>query len=138
MPARTLWGFDATPIYRQFALDVALDVVHLWDPPPIVLRYLKTGDESIRARVGALAFDAAWGPIARPGAKDAAGAVERAAHEDAAVAAADTPSWARAAVVRATATTDPSVRLSLAKKQSRRLAALLIGGRRLYGQRHIP
>ena len=39
---------DAAVVLRRFARLCALDVVHLWDPPEIVLRYLKTGDESIR------------------------------------------------------------------------------------------
>ena len=45
-------GADATEVLRQFARMCALDVVHLWDAPEVVVRYLKTGDESIR--------DAAW------------------------------------------------------------------------------
>ena len=34
---------------RRFACDCALDVIHLWDAPPIIKKYLKTGDEKLRA-----------------------------------------------------------------------------------------
>jgi len=42
-------GADATEALRKFARMCALDVIHLWDAPDVVVRYLKTGDESIRA-----------------------------------------------------------------------------------------
>jgi len=44
-----LWGYDATDVLRKFARMCALDVIHLWDAPDVVVRYIKTGDESIRA-----------------------------------------------------------------------------------------
>jgi len=47
---------DATELLRYFARMQALSVIHLWDPPDIVLDYLMTGDESLRAA----AWDAAW------------------------------------------------------------------------------
>ena len=53
-------SIDATPIMRLFARRVALDVIHLWDAPPIVKEYLETGDESKRAAAWAAARDAAW------------------------------------------------------------------------------
>ena len=57
-------GIDLTDTLRLFARKCALDVIHLWDAPEIVVRYLKTGDESIRdvARdaAKAAARDAAW------------------------------------------------------------------------------
>jgi hypothetical protein len=40
--------FDATDTLRHFERLCALDVIHLWDAPEIVRRYLETGDESIR------------------------------------------------------------------------------------------
>jgi len=94
-----LWGFDATDTLWRFARLCALDVVHLWDAPDIVVRYLKTGDESIRdaawdaARAAArfAARDAAWAAAraaARAAAWDAARAAARAAAWDAARAAA--------------------------------------------------
>ena len=51
-----LWGYDATETLRKFARLCALDVIHLWNAPDIVVRYLKTGDESLWAA----AWDAAW------------------------------------------------------------------------------
>lgn len=41
-------SIDATPILQLHARRVALDVIHLWDAPPIVREYLVTGDESKR------------------------------------------------------------------------------------------
>ena len=59
-----LWRIDATDVLRAFACKCALDVAHLWDMPPIVRKYLETGDESIRAAARdaarAAAWDAAW------------------------------------------------------------------------------
>src|SRR5690606_38437686 len=57
-------GIDVSDTLREFARRCALDVIHLWDAPEIVVRYLKTGDETIR--------DAAW---------DAARAAARAARD---------------------------------------------------------
>lgn len=56
----TLWRIDATEILRKFARMCALDVVHLWEAPEIVVRYLKTGDESIRDVSGVTAWNSAW------------------------------------------------------------------------------
>ena len=53
-------GFDASEMLRDFARRCALDVVNLWDAPDVVIRYLKTGDKSIRAAARAAAWDAAW------------------------------------------------------------------------------
>jgi len=52
-------GFDATEILRKFARLCALDVIDLWDSPEIVVRYLKTGDESIRIAARYAAMTAA-------------------------------------------------------------------------------
>ena len=49
-------GADATEVLSKFARMCALDVVHLWDAPDVVVRYLNTGDESLRDA----ARDAAW------------------------------------------------------------------------------
>ena len=57
----TLWCLCAVNGHekeiRRFACDCALDVIHLWDAPPIVKKYLETGDEKLRDA----AWDAAWG-----------------------------------------------------------------------------
>ena len=51
-----LWRVDATEILREFARRCALDVIHLWDAPDIVVRYLNTGDESLRDAAPAAAW----------------------------------------------------------------------------------
>lgn len=43
-----LWGYDASETLQKFARLCALDVIHLWDAPEVVVQYLKTGDESLR------------------------------------------------------------------------------------------
>ena len=69
-----LWGIDGEVLLWRFARACALDVIDLWDAPDVVVRYLKTGDEDIRAA----AWDAAWA-AARDAAWDAAWAAARAA-----------------------------------------------------------
>ena len=49
-------GIDVSDTLRKFARMCALDVIDLWTAPEIVVRYLKTGDESIRGA----AWEAAW------------------------------------------------------------------------------
>lgn len=82
---RIIASADAEKMLRKFACDCALSVVHLWNPPQIVLDYLKTQDESKRAA----AWDAAWAAewdAARDAAWDAA-------WDDAAWAAAREAAW---------------------------------------------
>ncbi len=57
---KVLWCADATEVLRKFARMCALDVVHLWEAPDTVLKYLKTGDESLRAKAAETANDAAY------------------------------------------------------------------------------
>jgi hypothetical protein len=72
-------GIDCTEILRKFARCCALDVIHFWDAPEIVVEYLKTGKEKIkdaawdaaRAAAGDAAWAAAW-DAARATAWDAA------------------------------------------------------------------
>ena len=82
-----IWAYNAAGVLRRFARLCALDVIDKWDAPEIVVRYLKTGDESIRDAAGDAAWDAA-GAAARDAAGDAARAAARAAARDAAGAAA--------------------------------------------------
>jgi hypothetical protein len=82
-----LWRVSGEQVLRKFARMCALDVLHLWDAPAIVERYLKTGDESIRV---AAARDAAWAAV-----EAAAGDAARAADRDAARAAVDAAAAAR-------------------------------------------
>jgi hypothetical protein len=51
---------DATELLRKFARQCALNVIHLWNPPTVVVEYLKTGNESLRAAARAAASAAAW------------------------------------------------------------------------------
>lgn len=70
-------GIDVSDTLYKFARMCALDVVHLWDAPAIVVRYLKTGDSSIRAAARDAAWAAAWDDAARAAAWDAARAAAR-------------------------------------------------------------
>ena len=90
---RVIATIDATKILQKFARMCALDVIHLWDAPDVVVRYLKTGDESLRdaARIAAwdawsAAWDVAWdtGDSARAATRDAAWAAARSIGWDAA------------------------------------------------------
>ena len=102
--------YDATEVLQSFARKCALDVVHLWEAPPVVRRYLRTGDpklraaarDAARAAARATAGGGAW-DAARVVARDVAWAAAGAAAGDAARAAA----WAR---------------------QSRRLGRMLLAG----------
>lgn len=82
---RVLWMIDATETLRAFARRCALDVINLWDAREVVVRYLRTGRESIRA--------AAWA-AAEAAAKDAAGDAAWAAANATAGAAAWAEAWA--------------------------------------------
>ena len=53
-----LWTYDATQVLLHFARLCALDVVHLWDAPTVVLRYLRTGDEALRQASKAASWEA--------------------------------------------------------------------------------
>ena len=93
---KILASVDATEILRALARRLALSVIHLWDAPDVVRRYLETGDESLRsaARDAAMAaaWDAAW-DAARDAAWDAAWAAAWAAAWDAARDAAWDAAW---------------------------------------------
>lgn len=102
-----LWCIDAKPVLRKFARMCALDVIDLWDAPDVVVRYLKTGDESIQIAARSAAWAAALG---------AAQSAARSAACDAARAAACGDAWVDAcdaalAAVRA--------------RQSRRLSSMV-------------
>jgi hypothetical protein len=96
---------DGEILLRAFARRCALDVIHLWQEAPAVVReYLETGDENLRtaasdaawAAAKAVAWDAAraaaW-TAARAAARGAAWSVARAAAEAAAEAAATDAAW---------------------------------------------
>jgi hypothetical protein len=94
-----LWRASGEQVLRQFARMCALDVLHLWDAPAIVVQYLKTGDESIRAaaRDASDAADAA-GSAARTAAWAAASGLRHlgCGARDATWAAAQDATWAAA------------------------------------------
>lgn len=75
--------FDASDTLRAFARACALDVIHLWDAPDIVRRYLDTGDESLRAAAQDVLRASIWD---HP--RDAARAAARDVPQNAALAAA--------------------------------------------------
>lgn len=54
---RILWRMNVESVLADFARRCALDVVHLWDAPDVVMQYLKTGDASL-ARAAHSAADA--------------------------------------------------------------------------------
>lgn len=74
-----LWTVNGEKLLRKFARMCALDVIHLWNPPDVVVKYLKTGDENLRAA----AEDAAWS-AAEDAAEDVAEDAAWSAGEDAA------------------------------------------------------
>ena len=86
-------GIDVSPMLREFARWCALQVIDLWDAPPIVKEYLQTGDEHMRAAAWSAAGAAAGAAAARSAAGAAAGAAARAA---AARYAAGSAAWAAA------------------------------------------
>ena len=57
-----LWKLDVDDVLRDFARRCALDVIHLWDAPEVVVEYLKTGNEEIRDASWAshASWDASW------------------------------------------------------------------------------
>lgn len=56
-------------VSTEDATRAALDVVHLWDAPDVVVKYLRTGDEQIRDAAWDAARNAAW-DAARAAARD--------------------------------------------------------------------
>ena len=133
--ARTaLWGVDATDILRRFARKCAMDVIHLWDAPEVVIRYLQTGDESIRAAASAAAWaatSAATSAATRAAASAAASAATWAATWDAAWNAAATwdAAWNAASAAAWDAAAWDAARAAARDRQNRRLTALVSRGR---------
>jgi len=74
---------DGDEVLRSFARKAALSVIHLWNAPDVVRRYLETGDETLRGAARDAAWDAAWA-AARAAARDAAWAAAWDAVRDAA------------------------------------------------------
>ena len=80
---KILATINAELLLCEFARWCALQVIDLWDAPPVVRQYLETGDETLRnaARDAAAARAGAW-----DAARDAAGDAARAAAAAAATA----------------------------------------------------
>ncbi len=55
---RILWRVDGDALLRLLARRCTLDVICLWDAPEVMVRYLRTGDESLQAATWAA--EAAW------------------------------------------------------------------------------
>lgn len=47
-PGKPTLDYDATEVLQSFARKCALDVIHLWKGPPVIKRYLRTGDPKLR------------------------------------------------------------------------------------------
>ncbi len=128
---RALWSYNAAEVYRTFAREVALSVADRWDPPEIVLRFLRTGAPELREKAAA-ATETCYG------ATDVAACY--AAHE----AAVASPRLAAQFTAKYAAESDDDLAGSLSphtlwrKHDAKRLAQLLTAGRRIYGQRQVP
>ena len=83
--------FDSEELLWRASRKFALDVIHLWPAPKVVIKFLKTGDKSLRAAALDAARDAAWSA-----ARAAAWGAARAAAWDAAHGAAKGAAWAAA------------------------------------------
>jgi hypothetical protein len=111
-------------VLQHFARLCALDVVHLWDAPDVVVKYLRTGDEGLRDTARTAAWAAAEAFVWDDAAWDAAWAAARAAGWSAARDAA----WdaARAAARAAWDATRASARAAARGKQNESLHRMLI------------
>ena len=120
----------ADDIARWLARWAAVTVNHRWDAPDIVVQYLRTGDETIRAAAGAAA-GAAESAAARAACWAAAGAASRAAAGAAYWSASSAADWsaARAADRAACWAADRAAARAAARASSGNcLRRLLVGG----------
>jgi len=78
-------SIDATDLLREFARKCALDVIHMWDAPQVVVEYLNTGNDSLRREARSVAV-AAWS--SEPSAEAAAESAALAASDEGAAASA--------------------------------------------------
>lgn len=60
-----LWMYNCEDVLREFARWCALEVVHLWDTPDIMVKYLKTGRDDLMIAAMAAAMDASTRNAAR-------------------------------------------------------------------------
>ena len=141
VPGKPSLDYDATEVLRAFARKEALGVAHLWEAPPEVKRYLRTGDEKLRLAARDAARTAArhpnWWTAARATAwatwGTPMGVTGGAPEADATASAA---AWAARATVGATSGTAAWDAAGVAawgaarKRQSRRLGRMLLVGAR--------
>ena len=112
---------DVSDVLRDFARRCALDVVHLWDAPDVVVRYLKTGDENLRDAARAATWDATWAAT-----WDAARTAAWAAAGTAAGTAAWAAAWAAASAAASAASAARAAAWAAAReKQNRRLVSMV-------------
>ena len=55
---KVLWAYDAKKVLHHFARLCALDVIHLWKAPKIVIQYLRTGDDKLKDSAYSAAYSA--------------------------------------------------------------------------------
>ena len=123
-----LWCYDATSVLHHFARLCALDVVHLWDAPPVVLRYLRTGNKELREASLEESQEVSWAAIWAANreaisASRASWAASRAASWEASWAASREASWESRAASWAASWA------ASCEAQSRRLTRMLTEGR---------
>lgn len=112
---RHLWTYDAELVLLQFARQCALDVVHLWDAPEVVLQYLKADNELLRF--------AAWHAAQHSELSHASDAVWSIVRSD------DAPNAARnAARYAALAASEAATWASTREAQNKRLESMLLEG----------
>ena len=92
---------DARALLRTFARQQALSVIHLWKAPEIVLKYLETGDDTLRADAREAARHARFAAWAT--ARDSAWAAARDVPWDAAWAAAWAARWTNSSPIERSA-----------------------------------
>lgn len=116
---RTIIGrVDGDDILREFSRKCALDVIHLWDAPEMVVQFLETGDESLK--------DAAWDAGARAAARNAAWNAARDAAWNAAWPSARNAAWNAARNAAWAAGWDArDARDAVVQKQNRRLTRMV-------------
>jgi len=132
---KALWGFDAASILERFARLCALDVARLWNPPDLVVKFLRSGDPELRQDAFRLASRAYWetkGEAYARAARAANAAINAArAAADADRANAATNAATNAALHAAHAAANPALHAARAanaairEKQRRRLTSMI-------------
>jgi len=122
---KILWRIDATKLLQDFARDEALRVAHLWPCPEVVMKWLKTGDESLRDEARRAAYAATYTATHAASTYAAARAADYAA---AAAHAASTYAAARNSAIYAAIN---AVNANIAKTQEDRKAYKKLQNRRL-------